>query len=54
MEQELALATLVSFNNDLLEAVYEIKSDVICNSLPPGCAKKINKSSINSNHNFPL
>ena len=37
MEQELAFTTLASISNDLLKAVYEKKSDVICNSLPPGC-----------------
>ena len=37
MEQELAFTTLAYISNDLLKAVYEKKSDVICNSLPLGC-----------------
>ena len=43
MEQELAFTTLASISNNQLKAVYEKKSDVICNSLPLGCA---NRSSV--------
>ena len=38
MEQELAFTTLASISNNLLKAVYEKKSDVICFWFPPGFA----------------
>ena len=36
-DQELAVATSAFISTDILEAVYEKKSDVICSSSPPRC-----------------
>ena len=36
-DQELAVPTSAFISTDILEAVYEKKSDVICSSFPPRC-----------------
>ena len=36
-DQELAVATSAFISTDILEAVYEKKSDVICSCFPPRC-----------------
>ena len=36
-DQELAVPTSAFISTDILEAVYEKKSDVICFSFPPRC-----------------
>ena len=37
-DQELAVPTSAFISTDMLETVYEKKSDVICSSSPPRCA----------------
>ena len=39
-DQELAVPTSAFISTDILEAVYEKKSDVICSSFPPRCVQK--------------
>ena len=36
-DQELAVQTSAFISTDILETVYEKKSDVICSSFPPRC-----------------
>ena len=36
-DQELAVPTSAFISTDILETVYEKKSDVICSSFPPRC-----------------
>ena len=41
-DQELAVPTSAFISTDILEAVYEKKSDVICSSFPPRCDTSTN------------
>ena len=43
-DQELAVPTSAFISTDILETVYEKKSDVICSSSPPRCVHEYRKS----------
>ena len=43
-DQELAVPTSAFISTDILETVYEKKSDVICSSFPPRCADEKKKT----------
>ena len=44
-DQELAVPTSAYISTDIIETVYEKKSDVICSSSPPRCARYAGNSS---------
>ena len=50
-DQELAVPTSAFISTDILETVYEKKSDVICSSFPPRCGgDAVNKSVVAGAH----